>query len=58
MVKFMAAFLIYGSGIAIALEFAAIIGATLVWHGSAVDHHLCHYRPGHQRHRRLSASVC
>ncbi|MEI2692593.1 MAG: MFS transporter [Anaerolineae bacterium] len=29
MVKFMAAFLIYGSGIAIALEFAAIIGATL-----------------------------
>lgn len=29
MAKFMLAFLIYGSGIAIALEFAAIIGATL-----------------------------
>jgi UMF1 family MFS transporter len=29
MVKFMAAFLLYGSGVAIALEFAAIIGSTL-----------------------------
>lgn len=29
MAKFMAAFLLYGSGIAIALEFAAIIGSTL-----------------------------
>ncbi len=29
MVKFMLAFLIYGSGVAIALEFAAIIGSTL-----------------------------
>jgi UMF1 family MFS transporter len=29
MVKFMAAFLLFGSGIAIALEFAAIIGSTL-----------------------------